>query len=92
MKLITSNYKKLVANKIKNEKKFWDKNWKGKKRKSEILVKLQSRQQDMTKSDSQRQQDTSCLVHLFSPFSQQLSLTVLSCGLYQLPTKACHNM
>ena len=47
---------------------------------------------DMTKGDSQRKQETSCLVHLFSPFSQQLSLTVLSCGLYQLPTKACHNM
>lgn len=35
---------------------------------------------------------TSCLAHLFSPFAQQLSLTILSCGLYQLSTKGCHNM
>ena len=62
--------------------------------KSQTIMNIirQSRQQDMMKGDSQRKQETSCLVHLFSPFSQQLSLTVLSCGLYQLPTKACHNM
>ena len=46
----------------------------------------------MRRGDPKRIQDTSCLAHLFSPFAQQLSLTVLSCGLYQLSTKGCHDM
>ena len=48
--------------------------------------------QGMMKGDPKRIQDTSCLAHLFSPFAQQLSLTVISCGLYQLSTKTFHNM
>lgn len=57
-----------------------------------MYITRHSEWQDMRRGDPKRMQDTSCLAHLFSPFAQQLLLTVLSCGLYQLSTKGCHNM